>query len=236
MSISKIEINNFKSIKHCVLDFKDINLFIGENGTGKSNILNAIRYFFSCLTKEQDDSGIYNNKNHFYNEFSISITFNFERLKMISKHNRHREDAEVNFSDYYKWIGQRKNEEVLTLKKIKGKTIRWNHKWQYRQNIANLFPLYFIDSRSVNLTDWSKLWEIIGDLMKTHAETEQEINKTIETIKEDEKYKISNRFKKLSDAFDRQMYGLSLSLQNNMQLPYLRYYSAVMFSLLKKIR
>lgn len=203
MSISKIEINNFKSIKHCVLDFKDINLFIGENGTGKSNILNAIRYFFSCLTKEQDDSGIYNNKNHFYNEFSISITFNFERLKMISKHNRHREDAEVNFSDYYKWIGQRKNEEVLTLKKIKGKTIRWNHKWQYRQNIANLFPLYFIDSRSVNLTDWSKLWEIIGDLMKTHAETEQEINKTIETIKEDEKYKISNRFKRLSDAFDK---------------------------------
>ncbi len=203
MSISKIEINNFKSIKHCVLDFKNINLFIGENGTGKSNILNAIRYFFDSLTKEQDDNGIYNDKNLFYNEFSISITFNFERLKKISKHNRYREDGEVNFSDYYGWISQRKNQETLTLKKIKGKSIRWNHKWQYRQNIANLFPLYFVDSRSVNLTDWSKLWEIIGDLMKTHAETEHEINSTIETIKEDDKFKISNRFKKLSDAFNK---------------------------------
>ena len=46
--------------------------------------------------------------------------------------------------------------------------------------------MYFVDSRSVNLTDWSKLWEIIGDLMKTHAETEHEINSTIEMIKEDD--------------------------------------------------
>lgn len=42
MPINTLKIENFKSIKHLLLDCKKVNLFIGEPNTGKSNILEAI--------------------------------------------------------------------------------------------------------------------------------------------------------------------------------------------------
>ena len=40
--IERLDIKNFKSIKHLTLNCKRLNLFIGEPNTGKSNILEAI--------------------------------------------------------------------------------------------------------------------------------------------------------------------------------------------------
>ena len=40
--VKKVEIENFKSIKHVELDCRRINVFIGEPNTGKSNILEAV--------------------------------------------------------------------------------------------------------------------------------------------------------------------------------------------------
>jgi AAA15 family ATPase/GTPase len=40
--IKNLEIKNFKSIKHLILDCKRISLFIGEPNTGKSNILETL--------------------------------------------------------------------------------------------------------------------------------------------------------------------------------------------------
>lgn len=40
--ISQIQIQNYKSITHQTLDLGRVNVFIGENGSGKSNILEAI--------------------------------------------------------------------------------------------------------------------------------------------------------------------------------------------------
>lgn len=39
-----IEIDNFKSIEHLCLNFGRVNLFIGENGSGKSTILEALTF------------------------------------------------------------------------------------------------------------------------------------------------------------------------------------------------
>ena len=77
MSIKHIEIKYYKSIDSCVLTLENVNLFIGENGTGKSNILDAVRYFFESLLTDKDDEGIYDINNKFSNEFSVSITFEF---------------------------------------------------------------------------------------------------------------------------------------------------------------
>lgn len=202
MGISRIEIENYKSVKHCVLNFKDINLLIGENGTGKTNILHAITFFFESLMNEQSDVGIYNDSNRFCNEFSISVTFDFSHMKKISGHNRMR-SGDSDYDGFYEWIIKRQKQETLTLRKIRNKPIRWNHRRQYRQNILNLFPLYYVDARSVNLTDWSRLWDIIGDLMKTHSEKEQEINNALRDMREDEQYKLKERFDKLSAAFSK---------------------------------
>ncbi|MFN8576328.1 MAG: ATP-binding protein [Candidatus Sericytochromatia bacterium] len=40
--LSKIQIKNYKSINECSIDLGQFNVFIGENGSGKSNILEAI--------------------------------------------------------------------------------------------------------------------------------------------------------------------------------------------------
>jgi len=40
--IEKIHIKNFKSIYDLELDVGRVNLFIGENGSGKSNLLEAL--------------------------------------------------------------------------------------------------------------------------------------------------------------------------------------------------
>lgn len=202
MSISKIEITNFKSIKHCCLSLSDINLLIGENGTGKTNVLDAVHYFYSCLLRDCDDSNIYNYHNSFCNEVDIAITYDFDHLRKISISNQNR-NHESNYQGFYQWISQRGKRETLRLQKIKGKPIRWNQDHKYRQNISNLFPLYTVDSREVDLTDWSNLWDMIGDLMKVHRVKESEIASEIEAIKDKEEYKLKDRFQKLSDAFSQ---------------------------------
>ncbi len=53
VKINKLDIKNFKAIKHITFDKnKKVNLITGENGNGKSSILDAIRYI---LTDELDD-------------------------------------------------------------------------------------------------------------------------------------------------------------------------------------
>jgi putative ATP-dependent endonuclease of OLD family len=43
MRISKIEIQNFRGFKKEVIELDDITVFVGENNTGKSTVLDAIR-------------------------------------------------------------------------------------------------------------------------------------------------------------------------------------------------
>jgi CRISPR-associated exonuclease Cas4 len=53
MKISEIEISNWRSIKDVNITFQDLMILIGQNNHGKSNVLNAILFFFSEI-KPQD--------------------------------------------------------------------------------------------------------------------------------------------------------------------------------------
>ncbi len=55
--ITNFSVKNFKSIKHLELDLGRVNVFIGANGSGKSNILEA----FAFLSSLENDK-IYNEK------------------------------------------------------------------------------------------------------------------------------------------------------------------------------
>ena len=46
MKIQKIIIHNFRSIIHQTIDCKDFTLFVGENNSGKTNIITALRAFY----------------------------------------------------------------------------------------------------------------------------------------------------------------------------------------------
>lgn len=76
MTITKVKINLYKSIKKpVVLDLHDINIIIGQNNSGKSNILDAIEF---ALTDSKTESHIY------YAKADIELDFRFtdnEQLK-----------------------------------------------------------------------------------------------------------------------------------------------------------
>ena len=45
MGLKEVRIKNYKSIRDYRLILKQMNLLLGENGSGKTNILSAIIYF-----------------------------------------------------------------------------------------------------------------------------------------------------------------------------------------------
>lgn len=58
MKITKVVIDNFRNIKHVEYDLKDMNIFAGPNGTGKSNTLLAIYWLLNdyLLDGSSDDA------------------------------------------------------------------------------------------------------------------------------------------------------------------------------------
>ena len=47
MKISKVEINNFKSIEKASFTASDFTVLIGQNNHGKTNVLSAIEWFYN---------------------------------------------------------------------------------------------------------------------------------------------------------------------------------------------
>lgn len=53
--IEKIHIQNFKSIYNLELEVGRVNLFIGENGSGKSNLLEALVFVSASESNKLDN-------------------------------------------------------------------------------------------------------------------------------------------------------------------------------------
>ena len=49
MGLKRLEINGYRSIAHMDIDAGQIVTLIGENGSGKSNILFALNYFYKNI-------------------------------------------------------------------------------------------------------------------------------------------------------------------------------------------
>lgn len=82
--IKKIYIENFKSIKKVDFIFnkkQDIVCLIGKNGSGKSNIFKAIKYFFDYINKPYSEEIIIDNSNPYLQKCIISITFDLKLLR-----------------------------------------------------------------------------------------------------------------------------------------------------------
>ena len=76
MHIDKIKINNFKNYKTAQINFsKKINFLFGENGAGKTNLLDSIYYL--SYGKSAVNSFDFDSINHKESFFSISGLFGF---------------------------------------------------------------------------------------------------------------------------------------------------------------
>jgi AAA15 family ATPase/GTPase len=58
--ITELKIENYKSIQDLTLDVGRVNILIGENGCGKSNILEAITFAAAAEANKLDNEFLFN--------------------------------------------------------------------------------------------------------------------------------------------------------------------------------
>ncbi|WP_187770564.1 retron Eco8 family effector endonuclease [Bacillus mycoides] len=175
MPISRVELKNCKSIKNIQIPFNQINCLLGENGTGKTNILKSIKYFYDNLTSKKADDSLCDKENPYIQSFEITLYYDFSRLKKIAKSHFERSDNYgyklnpifKNISNITKNYCDQNNEMKITLNQDKNGIQRWNVPFEVRAFIRNIFPIYFSQARHLNLINWSEIWEIIGELSKS---------------------------------------------------------------------
>ena len=74
--IKKITIKNFRSIKHQEFECKKFNVFIGKNNHGKSNVFEALDYFFNNTNAEsKDDINLLKHKDLQANDIEMELIF-----------------------------------------------------------------------------------------------------------------------------------------------------------------
>lgn len=182
MAIKNIEINGYRSIYNLKIDASDISALIGRNGSGKSNILSALNYFYNNLTEEWHEDGIFDANNLFHNEILIRISYEIKNVLNIVEHNM--KSKKFEYKNYYNKIRRisKNNMIELELLKRKGCNAEWNVDYNTRQIIAALFPIYFVDARKIELTDWSNLWDLIGDFLKLQYKDSEDIQDKIKDV------------------------------------------------------
>lgn len=108
MKIKSIEIKNFRSIAHCKLELPDLLALIGENNAGKSNIVYALRLFFSA--NKADNECDFLNPGHL-----IEITVQFKDLTDFEKKkitDAHRTDSDFVLKKTYSFDDEVKTSSV----------------------------------------------------------------------------------------------------------------------------
>ena len=214
MPFTRLIIKNFKSIKKCDISLSELNVIIGENGTGKTNLLAAISYFYHNLTNMQISEKVFDENNRYSNECRISLVYDFSELVKISKSNAdeawefqdERPTEKTRYSGYYKTIismaeRTRDKRVYVELSQIKGKTIQWNCPYEERMIIKSLFPIFYIDTRNLDVTEWNYVWSILGELAKVSNADRKKLETKIGKILLDDEHETSRKLKVIKDIF-----------------------------------
>ena len=215
MPLTRLTIKNFKSIKECDITFSGLNVLIGENGTGKTNILDAVNYFYRNLTDSNISTDIFDENNHYSNEVRISLTYDLSEFVKISKSNAdtvpdfEKEEAKEKgrYSGYYKTIismaSKASNGKLrVELSQIKGCPVRWNYTYEERLIFKSLFPIFYIDTRNLDVTQWGYIWDILGELAKVSNSERKNITTNIQEALLDPAHETAQKLKVITDIFE----------------------------------
>lgn len=200
MSLIRVKVENFKSIKNCDISLAELNVLIGENGTGKTNILEAIQYFYENLTASKISDLVFDQNNRYSNEIRITLYFDFSEFVKISKSNVAEDlSSDKNkYSGYYRSIiaiaSKSKNHIIpITMSQIKGKTITWNYSYEDRFIFKSLFPFFYIDTRNLDIEQWQYIWNILGELGKVSNDERKILEDSVQRILLDGSMEISKK-------------------------------------------
>lgn len=139
MGLEQIHIKNYKCIRDYKISLKQVTLLLGENGSGKTNILSAISYVYANMISQEPSQKIFDENNPLNDQAEITLTYDLSRLLIRSRKNR--KEKKDKYQSYYNRIEERKI-------------------------LYHMYPLYLFDAREINLVNWEELWKDIGDLIK----------------------------------------------------------------------
>lgn len=204
MAIKRLEIKGYRSIDNMRLETEQITALIGANGSGKSNILSALNFFYTSLITEQREDNIFDANNPLRNEVCIRVTYDLKDILKKVHHNQNAVTYDFEYENYYrKILAIAGNDEIiLEMVKRKGKRMMWNQSYNIRQIVSFLFPIYVVDSRQIMLTDWRNLWELIGDLVKLRNEDSERLQNDIKDIIKDDYVSTNRRLEHLGRLLD----------------------------------
>lgn len=183
MLIKRISIENFRSLKSCIVNFGEYTAFVGPNGSGKSTVLAAINIFF------RNQAGFGRSIDHlyqddFYNKdvslpISISVTFS----DLI-------EEAQKDFQAYF-----RNNELTVTVKAVFDGVSNNAPVKFYGERLAIVdFALYFEKEKTKAKVD--ELSQVFASLKTAYpdlpsAKTKQQMTDALHEYEDSHKEKCS---------------------------------------------
>ena len=202
MGLETIHIKNYKCIQDYKINLKQMNLLLGENGSGKTNILSAISYFYANMISPHPSYDIFDDNNPLNDQVEITLTYDLGRLLMRSRKNQ--KEGKKTYQAYYKMMeGMSENHKFsLTMLQEKGGKITWTQSIDKRKIIYHMYPLYKLDTRKINLADWEELWKDIGDLIKPDSKESEVLHGNIKTAMQTGSVQLKSRLELLEEEFD----------------------------------
>ena len=208
MSFKAIKIVNLLSFDNVrITDMSTITCFIGRNNAGKSNLLKLIKFFYESLEGKRLLSPELNSN---YNASGfIEIEFDTSHINKLVHSDRNRSNRY--FTEIYNSLFRNSNrgflsfitrprKEVNNTFKIKlnvksDGAISWsNNNKKVHKVLLDLFPLFEIDVRKLELHNWDDIWQYLGKLRPFNVNVFQsELKEFIEgnENKHIEKYKVA---------------------------------------------
>lgn len=179
MAIYSIRIKNLLSFDDIIIkDFQDINCIIGRNNVGKSNLLKVIRYFYAKLENQKILPLDFHSRYNAIGE--ITFTYDTTRIKKIvtSRKNNGRfhkhiyntlfksSNLKLSFAELLaKKDNLSKSLFSLTLTICNDDSVLWSvDEPKVRSLLATLYPFLYVETRHIDLYDWSPIWKLISNL------------------------------------------------------------------------
>jgi len=205
LGIIKIEYENIKSLKNTFLSLSEVNVLVGRNGAGKTNIQKYLNYFYNNLLHNNISQDVFDKKNPYNDWIKIKVTYNLSAFRRMGIDKPKAEILnQINLN-----IGEDITEITITFTQFKNNTVKWSHPYEVRKLIKYLFPIYLIDTRNIDLLNWDNIWDLMGDLGQSRSENESYLLEGLDEVLEaiyGEKHLIG--FEELKLEFESNEYNI----------------------------